>query len=905
MLRKFSIKTRLLVLSGVLIAVIVSATYYLTSKLSDYSSEVGRIAAYNELINLTNQTEIAFGEYRYWMTELAVSLLRQSEIKAKAAHENLNKLLNQVGDHWPDIASELRQEITRFDKAANSAVEEYTNDHRVVGNTFMAQARQHSQRIEQRLTSLVSDLRRDTSRIRSEILTEVDATSRNAIILVSIVTILGIVFTLVILNSILSPLKQVVSAMGAITAGKLDTPIPPAGKDEIGSMAKTLQLFRDSLVERERLTKEAQRQHRMIETAIETISDGFILCDSHDNLVLCNNKFRELYPELADLMEPGTPFADLVHATVARKAVNMGSQDAASWVAERLQRHANPSGSAEYQYRDNWIRVSERRTIDGSTVGVYSDITELKQRQQVLEDAMEQVEQANRAKSIFVANMSHELRTPLNAIIGYSEILHEMATDDNLQDYAQDLEKIQGAGRHLLNLISDILDLSKIEAGKMDIYLEDVDLQPLIFEIRSIVEPLAAKNNNKFEIKCPTDIGDMHTDRTKLKQSILNLLSNASKFTSDGSITLTVEPTEFDARPALQFRVVDTGIGMTPDQLQKLFGAFQQVDASTTKRFGGTGLGLAITKHFVEMLGGTVTVDSEAGVGTTFTMTLPVDSRASEAAGAASAMPEVPGMMPVTVEEGDAPLVLVVDDDPNARTLLATTLRKEGWRIAEADGGEAALAAARELRPQAITLDIMMPRMDGWSVLSLLKADPELSGIPVVVVTICDDRRVAYSLGASDFMTKPVDRERFLSLMGNLVDAPDTILLVDDDAESRALTRRQLDTMQTKVFEVDDGKQAIEWLENHPPPGLILLDLMMPEMDGFAVLDRIAANAALHHVPVVILTAMDLSAEERHRLGERARDVIGKGSIKDLGTVVRRILHPRTTERSPHKDAAA
>jgi signal transduction histidine kinase/CheY-like chemotaxis protein/HAMP domain-containing protein len=899
MLRKFSIKARLLVLSGVLIAVMVTATYYLTSKLTDYNSEVGRIAAYNELINLTTRTEAAFGEYRYWMTDLAVSLLRQSELKAKAAHENLNKLLGEVADYWPDIASELRQEIERFDKAASRAVEEYTNDHRVVGNTFMAQARQHSQRIEQRLTSLVSDLQRDTGRIRTEIVTSVDNTTRNAIILVSIATILGIVTTLIVLNSILGPLNQVVTAMGAITGGKLDATIPPVTKDEIGSMAKTLHLFRDSLVEREQLTNEAKRQHRMIETAIETISDGFILCDSHDNLVLCNNKFRELYPELADLTEPGTPFADLVHATVARKTVNMGDQNPNAWVAERLRRHANPSGSAEYHYRDIWVRVSERRTIDGSTVGVYSDITEFKQRQQVLENAMEQVEQANRAKSIFVANMSHELRTPLNAIIGYSEILHEMATDDNLRDYAQDLEKIQGAGRHLLNLISDILDLSKIEAGKMDIYLEAVDLQPLVFEIRSIVEPLAAKNGNKLAIHCPTDIGDMHTDRTKLKQTILNLLSNASKFTSDGSISFTVERAELGTAPAVCFRVTDTGIGMTPDQTQKLFGAFQQVDASTTKRFGGTGLGLAITKHFVEMLGGTVTVESEAGAGTTFTMILPVDSRAS------AASVEVPSAGPVVVEEGDAPLVLVVDDDPTARTLLATTLRKEGWRIAEADGGEAALAAARELRPQAITLDIMMPRMDGWSVLSLLKADPELSGIPVVVVTICDDRRVAYSLGASDFMTKPVDRERFLSLMSNLVDAPDTILLVDDDPESRALTRRHLDLLQATVFEVEDGKQAINWLADNPPPGLILLDLMMPEMDGFAVLDRIAADAALHHIPVVILTAMDLSSDERDRLSARARDVVGKGSIKDLGTVVRRILRPRTTERSQRKNAAA
>src|SRR5207253_1564137 len=266
--------------------------------------------------------------------------------------------------------------------------------------------------------------------------------------------------------------------------------------------------------------------------------------------------------------------------------------------------HADPKGSPEYRYNQIWARISERRTPDGSTVGVFTDITELKQRQAELEQAMEQADSANRAKSVFLANMSHELRTPLNAIIGYSELLQEQAQEQGIADFAEHLNKIQDAGQHLLSLISDILDLSKIEAGKLELYLEDVPLPALIEEVRSIVGPLAAKNSNRLHIECPSDIGALHTDRTKLKQCLLNLLSNATKFTSNGAISLELKR----QGPAASFVIRDTGLGMTPEQLSKLFQSFVQADASTTKRYGGTGLGLAITKRFCQALGGDVSV---------------------------------------------------------------------------------------------------------------------------------------------------------------------------------------------------------------------------------------------------------------------------------------------------------
>ncbi|HXL48727.1 MAG TPA: response regulator, partial [Xanthobacteraceae bacterium] len=403
----------------------------------------------------------------------------------------------------------------------------------------------------------------------------------------------------------------------------------------------------------------------------------------------------------------------------------------------------------------------------------------------------------------------------------------------------------------------------------------------LIEEVRAIVGPLAAKNSNRLHIDCPSDIGALHTDRTKLKQCLLNLLSNATKFTSNGAISL-----ELKRRgPAMSFVIRDTGLGMTPEQLSKLFQSFVQADASTTKRYGGTGLGLAITKRFCQALGGDVSVESEPGKGSTFTIILP--DRQSKAEPAEIANP--PSVIP---EPGHAPLVLIVDDDASARKLLAAVLRKEGLRVAEAEAGETAVAIARRIRPDLITLDIMMPKMDGWSVLTALKSDPDLAAIPVIVVTVTTDRGVALSLGAADFMTKPIERGRLVSLVHTLLGERGTILLVDDDPASRELTQRQLERLDVEVIEAENGREAFDWLSRNPAPGMILLDLLMPEMDGFSLLDAIKKHPEWQRIPVVILTGKELTATERELLEGRVRSVIAKGSVSasDLASLVRRIL---------------
>jgi signal transduction histidine kinase/CheY-like chemotaxis protein len=494
-----------------------------------------------------------------------------------------------------------------------------------------------------------------------------------------------------------------------------------------------------------------------------------------------------------------------------------------------------------------------------------------------IQDKSRQLEQASQHKSQFLANMSHELRTPLNAIIGYSEILQEDAVDLGQDNLVADLKKIESAGRHLLGLINDILDLSKIEAGKMDIYLEDVEIVPLLEEVRSIIVPMAEKNGNVLEYRLADNLGSMRTDRTKLKQSLLNIFSNGSKFTQNGRLTLDAKRFETD-KPMVSFAISDTGIGMTEEQLGRLFQAFNQADASTTKKYGGTGLGLAITRNFCQLLGGDVTVTSRPGEGSTFTIMLP-DSPVAPVQAKATDAP------PLSVEVDAAPMVLVVDDDPTARDLLSANLKGAGYRLLQASSGDEALSLARSMRPDAITLDVMMPKPDGWDVLSALKADADLRDIPVVIITMLSDRGIGLSLGAVEVLTKPVERAQLTALIHNLVRREGPVLVVEDDAGAREMIRQTIEKMSLPVAEADNGVQALGWLGKHPMPAVILLDLMMPEMDGFEVLDALAAHAQWREIPVIVITAKQLTAAERERLLGQARKVIEKGGASRLDIV--------------------
>ena len=497
------------------------------------------------------------------------------------------------------------------------------------------------------------------------------------------------------------------------------------------------------------------------------------------------------------------------------------------------------------------------------------DVTERRRAEEEVARAREAAETANKTKSLFLANMSHELRTPLNAILGYSEMLCEEAAERELDGFGADLEKIGSAGRHLLALINDILDLSKIEAGKMELFLERFEVAELIGEVASTIRPMVETNGNTLRLDLAPDLGEMHADQMKVRQGLFNLLSNAVKFTRDGSVTVTAAREARGGREWIVFRVADTGIGLSEEQIVRLFQDFSQADASTTRRFGGTGLGLALTRRFCQMMGGDVTVHSVEGEGSVFTIRLPASVRDASPEPAVERSPAAPALAEAAGAEPPPPgsCVLVIDDEPVQRDLMQRFLRREGFVVQAAAGGEEGLRLARRLRPAAITLDVMMPDMDGWSVLQALKADPALRDIPVVMLTMLDDPARGFALGAADYATKPVSRERLSRILRKHTcpHPPCPVLMVEDDPVARALTRNILEKEGWKVSEAENGVAALECLERQRP-SLILLDLLMPEMDGFEFAERVRRHPEWRSIPIVVLSSKELSGEERRRL---------------------------------------
>jgi len=534
------------------------------------------------------------------------------------------------------------------------------------------------------------------------------------------------------------------------------------------------------------------------------------------------------------------------------------------------------------------------------------DVTQRRRAEEEVAKAKEASEMANRTKSLFLANMSHELRTPLNAIVGYSEMLQEEAADRELDSFVTDLEKINASGRQLLGLINDILDLSKIEAGKMELYLETVDLNGLIDEVAATINPMVEKNSNQLHIERAKNLGGIRADQTKVRQALFNLLSNAAKFTHDGSITLTAEREMMDDAEWIVFRITDTGIGLSPEKIVKLFQDFTQADASTTRKFGGTGLGLALTRRFCQMMGGDVTVSSVPGKGSTFTIKLPaivreVKLEVGADLGAADATHLVSGLDRRTdpIPEPST-CVLVIDDDPTQRNLMRRFLNKEGFCVRSADSGEQGLRLARELLPIAITLDVMMPDMDGWAVLKELKADAVLREVPVIMLTMVDDTERGFRLGAADYVTKPVNRRRLSKILKRYsCSTPQCpILVVDDEPMTRASMRKMLEKQGCRVTEAENGEIALASLEQDRP-SLIFLDLLMPVMNGFEFAERMRNHSEWCTIPIVVVTAAELTHAERHRLNGYVETILHKegGSKEKLLRQVMKALDDNQVPR--------
>jgi adenylate cyclase len=778
------------------------------------------------------------------------------------------------------------------------------------GGKLLAENNQLSRRLTAAVDRLVAAADRDIAEAGREAAT-VQRYGTGVVLGSALLSLLSsvLIVWLYVDRNLLARLAGLSQSMLAIAGGNLRAPLPGAGRDEIGRMTEALRQFRDTAleVEEKNLREVAEARQRLVD-AIESISEGFALYDADDRLVLCNSRYREiLYPGIVNAVVPGAQFETILRNAVSQGLVEDAKGQEEGWIAERLAAHRNPNLTLiQHRSQDRWIQVNERRIAGGGTVAVYTDITALKRHETELEIARDAAMAATQAKSKFLASMSHELRTPLNAILGITEMLQEDANEADQSELVEPLGRVVGAGKHLLKLINEVLDLSKIEAGRLELHIEEFDVTGLVQDAATTAQQLAQKNRNRIIIRCPDDIGSMRADQLRVRQVLFNLLSNACKFTENGQVTIGATRVRLDGRDGVVFTVADTGIGITPQQMTNLFQEFSQADSSTSRKYGGTGLGLAISQRLCRMMDGRITVDSTPGAGTTFTVWLPPAIDAPPILAEPSAT--VSG---IEVDDGVrlvSNVVLVVDDDEAVRDQMRRFLVREGCDVVTAKDGTEALKLARQVKPAFITLDVLMPGYDGWSVLQELKADRELANIPVVMLTIADERNRGYALGAADYMIKPIERDALRKLITKFSSGAAgpafRVLIVEDDENTRRQWCRILRADGCDVDEAQNGRVALERLIR-ALPDLIILDLIMPEMDGFEFLVELRKQPAFKTVPVVVVTAATLGKEDHRRLNGGVERVLAKTVfshnelLDELRTMVARYILKR---KSPDKD---
>jgi signal transduction histidine kinase/CheY-like chemotaxis protein len=486
-------------------------------------------------------------------------------------------------------------------------------------------------------------------------------------------------------------------------------------------------------------------------------------------------------------------------------------------------------------------------------------------------------EEASHAKSAFLANMSHELRTPLNAIIGFTRLVKRRSTDLLPAKQLDNLDKVLLSAEHLLGLINSILDIAKIEAGRVDVNPRWFNLDTVLDICLTTTQPLIKKESVSLEKEIITPIPPIYSDEEKVKQILLNLLSNAAKFTPFGAITIRASHTT----DQLIIEVIDTGIGIPPEALHRIFEEFQQVDSSTTREYGGTGLGLSISLHLAQLLRGNLSAHSQPGIGATFILTLPLHFTQPTQPAIPTSHPPTTSSQPSTPHP--QPIILAIDDQPDVIYLLQENLAESGYTVIGALNGEDGLQKARQLQPFAIILDIMMPHKDGWQVLHDLKTDPQTHHIPVIMLSIVDKKELGYRLGATDYLIKPLNNDAVLSVLNRIPtpptrQSPARLLVVDDDPQVADMVGQLLENEPYQVETAVNGQDALHHIHTNPPD-IILLDLMMPQLDGFGVISHLHQNPALRHIPVIVLTAKTLTNTESAQLTQSVQQVMRKQGL--------------------------
>ena len=631
----------------------------------------------------------------------------------------------------------------------------------------------------------------------------------------------------IFLKKSFQPLYNSIETMKELSKGNTDITIPKGKNDEVGNISNAINSFKENIILINSLEKKEKEIRRKEEL--------FIINETK---------------KLADMLEGVSKdkiYKDLSKMTNNSKNKNDNSKSTMELFGQSF---SALSKELKNQHLMLDIKVKERTKL-------------LEKQSKELKEVSKKANIANEAKSDFLANMSHELRTPLNAIIGYSEILIDDMDPENEGDQIEDVKKIERSGRHLLQLINDVLDLSKIEAQKLELVNEEFNLKELLEDIISITKPLIEKNNNKLNLLFDEKILKINADQTRIKQCIFNLVSNASKFTSDGSITINVKKKNPNK---IYVEVSDTGIGMTPTQQKKLFKEFSQADKTTSIKYGGTGLGLSITKKLCELMGGTVSVKSKKDIGSTFTMWFRENQKTNEDLDINS--------LPKQAD------VLIIDDEKFVHDIIEKILKDQNYQIVNAYNAEQGFQVAKKVKPKVILLDIQMPIADGYTFLNRIKKDKNLKKIPVMIISVSGDSGMAVTLGAEKFFTKPVDKELLVKNLEFYLKKKQlkNILVIDDDQ----LTRKNLkNILSEQNYTTDEAVNGIDGLKKLKKlkPDLIILDLLMPEMDGFSFLEKFHEEYPGNKIPIFVITAKELTKKDQDELKRYKLKAISK---KDL-----------------------